>query len=131
MDAGIMPYIQGENRNQLTHAPMCLDDNIEADSIWQVVAANVGSPDKAALSFKYAETKTAGRPPRDPAGMLMLYLYGYLNCIRSSRRLEAEWKRNVEVIWLMEKLTPDDKTICNFRKDNAASLKKVFREFSL
>ena len=110
---------------------MCLDDYIEADSICRVIAAYVGSLDMADMGFKYAETKDTGRPPHDPASMLMLYLYGYLNRIRSSRRLEAETKRNVEVMWLMEKLTPDDKTICNFRKDNAASLKKVFREYSL
>jgi len=126
-----MPYIQGESREQLTLMPMCLDDYIETDSICRVIAAFVGSLDMVALGFKYAETKDTGRPPHDPASMLMLYLYGYLNRIRSSRRLEAETKRNVEVMWLMEKLTPDDKTICNFRKDNAAALKKVFREFSL
>ena len=126
-----MPYMQGENREQMTLMPMCLDDYIEKDSICRVIAAYVGSLDMAALGFKYAEPKDTGRPPHDPASMLMLYLYGYLNRIRSSRRLEAETKRNVEVMWLMEKLTPDDKTICNFRKDNAAALKKVFREFSL
>ena len=126
-----MPYIQGENREQMTLTPMCLDDYIETDSICRIIAAYVSSLDMAALGFKYAETKDTGRPPHDPASMLMLYIYGYLNRIRSSRRLEAETKRNVEVMWLMEKLTPDDKTICNFRKDNTAALKKVFREFSL
>ena len=126
-----MAYIKGENREQLTLTPMCLDDYIEADSICRVIAVYVGSLDMAVLGFKYAQIKDTGRPPHDPASMLMLYLYGYLNGIRSSRGLEAETKRNVEVMWLMEKLTPDDKTICNFRKDNAAALKKVFREFSL
>ena len=126
-----MPYIQGENREQLTLTPMCIDDYIESDSICRVIAAYVGSLDMAVLGFKYAQTKDTGRPPHDPTSMLMLYLYGYLNRIRSSRRLETETRRNVEVMWLMEKLTPDDKTICNFRKDNAAALKKVFREFSL
>jgi len=110
---------------------MCLDDYIESDSICRVIAVYAGSLDMAALGFKYAEIKDTGRPPFDPAGMLMLYLYGYLNRIRSSRRLEAETRRNVEVMWLMEKLTPDDKTICNFRKDNAAAIKNAFREFSL
>jgi len=111
--------------------PMCLDDYIEADSICRVIVAYVGGLDMAGLGFKYAETKDTGRRPFDPAIMLMLYLYGYLNRIRSSRRLHAEAKRNMEVMWLLERLTPDDKTICNFRKDNAAALKKVFREFSL
>ena len=126
-----MAYIQGENREQLTLMPMCLDDYIESDSICRVIAAYAGSLDMAALGFKYAETKETGRPPYAPESMLMLYLYGYLNRVRSSRRLHAETTRNVEVMWLMEKLTPDDKTICNFRKDNAAALKKVFRDFSL
>ena len=111
--------------------PLCFDDYIESDSICRVISAYVSSLDMAALGFKYAEPKGTGRPPHDPASMLMLYLYGYLNRIRSSRRLEAETKRNIEVMWLMEKVMPDDKTISNFRKDNAAALKKVFREFSL
>lgn len=126
-----MAYITGENRDQLTLKPMCLDDYIEADSICRVIAAYVGSLDMEALEFKYAQTKATGRPPYAPDSMLMLYLYGYLNRVRSSRRLEAETRRNVEVMWLMEKLTPDDRTICNFRKDNATALKKVFREFSV
>jgi transposase len=83
------------------------------------------------LGFKYSDTKETGRPPFNPANMMMLYVYGYMNRVRSSRRLEAETKRNVEVMWLMEGLTPDDKTICNFRKDNAVALKKAFRDFSL
>ena len=126
-----MAYIQGENRDQLTLIPLCLDDYVEPDNICRVIAAFVGNLDLAKLGFKYAQTKDTGRPPHDPASLLMLYLYGYLNRIRSSRRLEAETKRNVEVMWLMEKVTRDDKTICNFRKDNASALKKVFREFSL
>ena len=126
-----MPYIQGENRDQLTLTPICLDDYIEPDNICRVIAAYVGSLDMVALGFKYAEPKDIGRPPHDPASMLMLYLYGYLNRIRSSRRLEAETKRNIEVMWLMEKVTPDDKTISNFRKDNAVALKRAFREFNL
>ncbi|MDR2903317.1 MAG: IS1182 family transposase [Clostridiales bacterium] len=126
-----MPYIQGENREQMTLIPLCLDDYIGSDSICRVIAVYVGSLDMSALGFKYGETKDTGRPPFSPSSMLMLYLYGYLNRIRSSRRLESETKRNVEVMWLMKKLTPDDKTISNFRKDNAPSLKKVFRNFSL
>jgi len=126
-----MRHKQGEDKQQLTLMPMCLDDYISQDSICRVIAAFVKNIDMAALGFKYAETKSTGRMPYNPAFMLMLYLYGYLNRIRSSRRLEAETKRNVEVMWLMEKLTPDDKTISNFRKDNARALKKVFRQFSL
>ena len=126
-----MPYIQGENREQMTLTPMCLDDYIGDDNICRVIEAYVGKLNMAALGFKYAEFKDTGRPPHDPASFLMLYIYGYLNRVRSSRRLQAETKRNVEVMWLMEKVMPDDKTICNFRKDNAAPLKRAFREFSL
>jgi transposase len=85
----------------------------------------------AALGFKYAETKDNGRPPYDPKMLLDLYLYGYMNRIRSSQRLGAETQWNIEVMWLLEKLAPDDKTICNVRKDNSAALKNAFREFSL
>ena len=124
-------YIQSEDRDQLTLTPVCLDDYIGKDHICRLIEAYVESLDLAGLGFKYAGTKETGRPPYDPAKMLMLYIYGYLNRVRSSRRLEAETVRNVEVMWLMGKLTPDDRTICNFRKDNAKALKNVFREFSL
>jgi transposase len=126
-----MPYTIGESREQLTLMPLCLDDYIGENSVCRMIDAYVNSLDMAALGFKYAETKATGRPPFDPADMLKLYVYGYMNRVRSSRRLEAEAQRNVEVIWLLGKLTPDDKTICNFRKDNPVALKKTFREFSL
>ena len=104
---------------------------VDRSNICRVIDAFVRSLDMAELGFKYAQTKDTGRPPHDPAHMLMLYLYGYLNRIRSSRRLEAEAQRNIEVMWLLTKLTPDDKTIANFRKDNTRALKSVFRNFSL
>jgi transposase len=126
-----MSYTTGENREQLTLMPLCLDDYIGEGSVCRVIDAYVNSLNLAALGFKYAETKATGRPPFDPADMLKLYIYGYMNRVRSSRRLEAETQRNVEVMWLLGKLTPDDKTICNFRKDNPEALKKTFREFSL
>jgi transposase len=126
-----MRYIQGENREQLTLTPLSLDDYIKEDSICRVIEIFVNNLDMATMGFKYAESKDNGRPSYNPATMLMLYLYGYLNRVRSSRRLEAETHRNIEVMWLLEKLTPDDKTISNFRKDNAKALKKVFRQFSL
>jgi transposase len=126
-----MGYVSGENKYQLTLQPMCLDDYVGDDNICRVIEVFVKSLNLAALGFKYAEVKDNGRPPYDPTAMLRLYIYGYMNRVRSSRRLEAETHRNLEVMWLPDKLTPDDKTICNFRKDNAAALKKVFREFSL
>ncbi len=126
-----MRYIRGESRDQLTMMAMCLDDYISDNNICRIIAAYVNSLNMENLGFKYAQTKETGRPPHDPANMLMLYMYGYLNRIRSSRCLETETKRNIEVMWLMEKVTPNSKTICNFRKDNATALKLVFREFSL
>ena len=86
--------------------------------------------DMVAHGNKYAQCKGTGSPPYDPRMMLNLYLYGYLQRIRSSRRLSAETYRNVEVMWLMEGLRPDDKTVCNFRKDNAKALRDTFRTFS-
>jgi transposase len=126
-----MGYVQGENNSQLSFTPLCFDDYIGDDSICRVIAAYVGRLDMVSLGFKYANPENNGRPPYDPAMMLRLYIYGYINRVRSSRRLEAETHRNIEVMWLMGKLTPDDRTICNFRKDNPAALKKAFREFSL
>ncbi|MFY9441860.1 MAG: transposase [Tepidanaerobacteraceae bacterium] len=82
------------------------------------------------LGFKRAVPASTGRPPYDPKVLLKLYLYGYLNRIRSSRRLEDETKRNLEVIWLLKKLSPDFKTIADFRKDNKEALKRVFRDFT-
>ena len=126
-----MGYVSGENKYQMTFAPMCFDDYVGEGSVCRVIEAYVKSLDLTALGFKYAETEDGGRPPYNPAAMLCLYIYGYMNRVRSSRRLEAETHRNLEVMWRLEKLTPDDKAICNFRKDNAAALKKAFREFSL
>ena len=126
-----MAYIQGETRSQMTLNPMCLDDYIGEDNICRVIEIFVNVLDLESLGFKYATPKETGRPPYNPACILKLYIYGYLHRIRSSRRLEAETQKNIEVMWLMEKLTPDDKTISNFRKDNAKTLKKVFRKFSL
>lgn len=126
-----MGYKLGEAREQLTITPMCLDDYIETDSMCRVIAGFVGALDMKALGFCHSEPKSTGCPPYNPSNMLMLYIYGYINRIRSSRRLEVETKRNVEVMWLMEKLTPDDKTISEFRRNNAGALKKVFRAFSV
>ena len=126
-----MSYTQGEDRNQMSFEPLCLDDYIAPDNICRVIVAFVNGLDLASLDFEYAQPKDTGRPPYNPAHILMLYIYGYMNRVRSSRRLETEAKRNIEVMWLMEKLTPDDKTISNFRKDNAKALKGVFRAFSV
>jgi transposase len=124
-----MGYKVGTDRKQLSLLPASLDDYIPEDHICRVINAYTAQLDMVALGFKYAECKDTGSPPYNPRMMLNLYIYGYLNRVRSSRRLEAEAKRNVEVMWLLEDLRPDDKTICNFRKDNGKALKKSFREY--
>lgn len=125
-----MPYIQGENRNQIILFPESIDDYINEDSTVRVIDEYVEQLDMKELGFKKTVYPTIGRPPYDPKDLLKLYLYGYLNRIRSSRRLEHEAVRNIEVIWLLKKLKPDFKTIADFRKDNKKALKKVFRDFT-
>ena len=125
-----MGYKQGRDKHQQTFMPMSLDEYIPENHICRAISAFTNQLDIKNLGFKYAETKDTGSPPFDPRMMLDLYIYGYLHRIRSSRRLNAETHRNVEVMWLMDGLTPDDKTICNFRKDNTKALREVFREFN-
>ncbi len=124
-----MEYIQGTSREQITMLPECLDDYVSEESPVRVIDAFIDSLDLKLLGFDRAEPHETGRPMYSPGDLLKLYQYGYLNHIRSSRRLEAETRRNLEVIWLMKRLTPDHKTIARFRHDNADALKKVFREF--
>lgn len=126
-----MGYVEGENRSQLIMFPESLDDYVEKNSLVCFIEEFVNGLDMNKLDFKYSTTKAVGRYPYSPSDLLKLYLYGYHNSIRSSRRLEKEALRNVELMWLMKKLTPDDKTIANFRKDNRKAMKKVFREFVL
>ena len=125
-----MSYKVGEDRQQTTLLPSSLDEYVSEESICRVIDAFVEHLDMVKLDFKYATPAEVGCRPYNPKMMLKLYIYGFLNRIRSSRRLEAETQRNVEVMWLMEKLIPDDRTICNFRKDNAKALKSTFRVFS-
>jgi transposase len=127
----ILAYIKGEDRNQITLFPESIDEYINEDNPVRVIEAFVMRLDIAKLGFKYSKEDSIGRPPYNPQDMLKLYLYGYLNRIRSSRRLEAEAGRNLELIWLMRKLKPDFKTIADFRKDNKKPLKQVFKQFSL
>ncbi len=95
------------------------------------IDAFVTSLDLKALGFERAIASETGRPAYDPGDLLRLYIYGYLNRLRSSRKLERETRRNVELMWLMRKLTPDFKTIADFRRDNTKALKQVCREFTL
>jgi len=123
-----LAYISGVDRNQA--AIISLDQYVDENNICRVIDAFVNSIDFKEMGFKYSQPKDTGRPPFDPAAMMKLYIYGNLYRIRSSRRLEAETLRNVEAMWLMNGLTPDDKTISNFRKDNRKALKEVFRLFN-
>lgn len=125
-----MGYVLGEERSQVVLFPECLDDYILPENATRFVDAFVERLDFGELGFQKAESKDMGRPPYHPGVLLRLYIYGYLNNIRSSRKLERETHRNVELMWLMGKLTPDHKTIANFRKDNLEPIKQVWREFS-
>ena len=124
-----MAYIKGEAVTQGSLFPVSLDELIPADHPVRVIAAYVDSLALDALGFSKAVAKATGRPPYDPADMLKLYVYGYLHRVRSSRRLEAECQRNVEVMWLLSRLTPDFKTIAEFRRLNGKAFTAVCRRF--
>src|SRR5262249_25942422 len=109
----------------------CLDDYVSPNAPVRFVDVYVEGLDFKALGFERATPAQTGRPPYHPADLLKLYCYGYLNRIRSSRRLEAEAARNVELIWLLRGLRPDFKTIADFRKDNHNAFKAVFKQFNL
>lgn len=125
-----MGYIKGVDRNQIILFPECMDDYIKENSPVRVIEEYAEQLDIVKLGFKKAICAETGRPPFNPRDMLKLYLYGYLNRVRSSRRLEDEAARNIEVIWLLKKLKPDFKTIAEFRKENKKALKAVFRDFT-
>jgi len=121
----------GINRNQRILFPEVVDDYIRNENPVRFIDAYVDSLDVEQLGFRHAKAAATGCPPYHPGDMLKLYIYGYLNGIRSSRQLEKATQRNVEVMWLVRQLTPDFKTIADFRKDNTEALKKVCREFTL
>lgn len=121
-------FIQGDSRTQATLLPECLDDYINKDNPVRVVDVFVDRLELGKLGFKTLPADT-GRPGYHPATMLKLYIYGYLSRIPSSRRLEREAIRNVELMWLLGRLAPDFKTIADFRKDNGKAIKRVCREF--
>lgn len=122
-------FIVGEDRQQVTLLPECLDDYIAEDNTVRVVDAFIGELDLVALGFEGANPAATGRPSYHPAVMLKVYLYGYLNRIQSSRRLERECQRNVELMWLSGRLAPDFKTIADFRRDNSVGIRNVCRRF--
>lgn len=127
------PFKTGVSRAQPSFLPPRVEDYVGADNPVRAIEAYVGALDLVRLGFRHAGAVRggAGQPPYDPADLLKLYLYGYLNQIRSSRRLEREAGRNLELIWLLHGLTPGYRTIAKFRRDNWAALKAANRSFVL
>ncbi len=123
---GKMQYIIGKQREQLVLFPTILDDVIEEENEARFIDLFVESIDLGEMGFEVFHTEN-GRPAYHPKDLLKLYLYGYLNSIRSSRKLEKATQINIEVIWLLKGLSPDHNTISNFRRDNPKAIKKVFR----
>jgi transposase len=126
-----MSYVEGESREQRILFPEILDDYISEDNVVRFIDAFVDGLEMEELGFGRTAPKETGRPPYDPRDLLKLYIYGYLNRVRTGRRLERECQRNVELMWLMRKLRPDFKTISDFRKDNRKAFRGVFRQFVL
>ena len=122
-------FIEGEDRSQVTLLPECLDDYIAEDNPVRVVDAFVEELDLYALGFDGVEPCETGRPSYHPSILLKIYIYGYLNRIQSSRRLERECQRNVELMWLTGRLAPDFKTIADFRRDNGKGIRNACRQF--
>jgi transposase len=126
-----MNYIAGSDRSEMLLLPEVLDDYIGPENPVRFIDAFVAQLDLSKAGFSNAQLNETGRPPYDPGDLLRLYLYGYLNRVRSSRGLEREAVRNLELIWLLRKLRPDFKTIADFRRDNGQAIKAVCREFIL
>ena len=126
-----MTHIIGHDRSQTLLLPEAVDDYVGPDNPVRFIDAFVDGLDLAAAGFARVSPKLTGRPSYAPTDLLKLYIYGYLNRVRSSRRLEAETHRNIEVIWLLRHLKPDFKTIADFRRDNCHAFRQVFRQFVL
>ncbi|PVY24640.1 transposase [Paraburkholderia silvatlantica] len=122
-------FIEGEDRKQVTLLPECLDDFVAEDNPVRIIEAFVEELDLASLGFDGAMPSTTGRPSYHPGVLLKIYIYGYLNRVQSSRRLERECQRNVELMWLTGRLAPDFKTIVDFRRDNGTGIRNVCRRF--
>jgi len=126
-----MHHISGISRDQLTLFPDSIDEYVGEENPVRFLEAFVNSLDLQALGFQHAVLEETGRPPYHPGDLLKLYVYGYFNRIRSSRMLEREAQRNLEAIWLLRRLTPDFKTLADFRRHNRAAVQQVCREFTL
>lgn len=121
-----MQYIKGTDRTQAVLFPQSLDEIIDDGNEVRIIDLFVETIDLAQFSF-HVKSSSEGRPPYHPKDLLKLYVYGYLNSVRSSRALERECKRNIELMWLLQQLVPDHNTISNFRRDNEKAIRKVFR----
>ena len=126
-----MRHKKGISREQLSFEPLCFDALIDEENSVRAIEAIVNRFDLVSMNFQYSEPKETGRRPYAPSDMLKLYLYGYFNGVRSSRKLERECSRNVELMWLIGCLKPDFKTIADFRKNNQHSIQQMFVQFSL
>src|SRR5512140_742315 len=122
-------FIEGEDRKQITLLPECLDDYVGADNPVRIVDVFVDQLELRGLGFTGVEPAETGRPSYHPSVLLKIYLYGYLNRVQSSRRLERECQRNVELMWLTGRLAPDFKTIADFRHHSGAGIRNVCRRF--
>ena len=123
-----MEYIQGNDRSQIVLISSCLEEMISEDNPVRIIDLFVDSCNLEELGFSNSKLGHEGRPPYHPGDLLKLFIYGYLNRIRSSRCLERECQRNTELMRLLRQLIPDHNTIANFRKDNTKANKKVFRK---
>src|SRR5689334_16303063 len=122
-------FVEGIDRGQATLFPECLEDWIDADNPVRVIDAFAEKLDLGELGFDGVAPEATGRPSYHPSVLLKLYIYGYLNRVQSSRRLEREAGRNVELMWLLGRLAPDHKTVADFRKDNGRAIRKVCARF--
>jgi transposase len=122
-------FVEGEDRRQATLLPDCLDDYVTEDNPVRIVEVFIDELDLAALGFAGIVPEMTGRPSYHPATLLKIYLYGYLNRIQSSRRLERETQRNLEMMWLAGRLMPDFKTIADFRRDNGPAIRAACAQF--
>jgi transposase len=122
-------FVEGADRGQSTLFPECLDDWVDENNPVRVIDAFVDTLALAELGFEGVEPAETGRPAYHPSALLKLYIYGYLNRVQSSRRLEREAGRNVELMWLLGRLVPDHKTVADFRKDNGRAIRQVCARF--
>ena len=121
-------FVEGEDRRQATLLPACLDDYVASNNPVRIIEAFVDELDLAALGFAGVVPEATGRPAYHPVTLLKIHLYGYLNRVPSSRRLERETRRNLELMWLTGRLMPDFKTIVDFRRDNGPAIRAACAE---